>query len=63
MGVEHRKPDYLLIDINDVDELIYIAAKLGCDVSDIYLAVETLKTHRRADVYSWLVDEKYGHTS
>jgi hypothetical protein len=57
MSTEPDKPDYLLIDINNTDELTYIAVKLGCTVEDIHLAVETLKTYKRAEVYSWLIDK------
>jgi hypothetical protein len=56
MESEPKKPDYYLIDINDKEELVYIATKLGCHVSDILTAIETLKTRNRAKIYSYIID-------
>ena len=59
MGTEPKKPAYYLINTEDKEELIYIAEKLGCKVSDIHYAIETLKTHKRSVIYSWIVDQTF----
>lgn len=56
METEIKKPDYYQIDINDPEELIYIARKLGCNVSDILTAVGSLKTRKRSAIYSYIID-------
>ena len=52
-------PDYYLIDVNDNEELSYIAAKLGCTIDDIFQAIKEIKTNNRAQVYSWLIDKMF----
>ena len=47
-------PENFLIDVNNNEELIYIAAKYGCTTADVVLAVETIKTPLRTEVYQWL---------
>ena len=56
MEVEQNKPDYYMIDITDPEELIYIARKLGCNVSDILAAVELHKTRNRSAIYNYIID-------
>ena len=56
MEAEIKKPDYYQIDINDPEELIYIARKLGCNVGDILSAVGALKTRKRSAIYSYIID-------
>jgi hypothetical protein len=48
--------DELDIDINNDEEMSYIAAKFGCSKGDIVVAIETIKSCSRANVYTWLVD-------
>ena len=52
-------PDYYLIDVNDNEELTYIASKLGCSVEDIFQAIKATNTNNRAQVYSWLIDQMF----
>ena len=62
MEVEQNKPDYYMIDITDPEELLYIARKLGCNVSDILKAVELNKTCNRSAIYNYIIDEIFqGH--
>lgn len=48
-----------VIDMTDADQLNYIAAKLGCSIDDIILAVETIKSNKRQAVYTWLIDYSF----
>lgn len=59
MLTEPQKPDYFLIDVTNKEELDYIASKLGCQVSDILSAIETLNTHERATIYIYIIDETF----
>jgi len=56
MPPESKFTESFLIDPNNLEELTYIAAKFGCTVDDVRLAIETTKTLDRVEIYSWLVD-------
>ena len=57
--MESTKPDHFLINVNNKEELVDIAEKLGCQVTDVIYAIEMLQTNRRSDVYSWIIDETF----
>ena len=56
METEQKKPDYYQIDIENKEELTYIASKLGCQVDDILSAIETLRTSKRSVIYTHIID-------
>jgi len=56
--VEPKKLDYL-IDVENKEELQYIAEKLGCKVNDIISVVNTLETRKRSTIYSYLIDQAF----
>ena len=53
------KPNDFLIDQNNPEELLYVAARMGCNVNDILEAIETLKTNKRLKIYTWLIDKAF----
>ena len=48
-----------LIDVSNLEDLNYIAKKLGCSASDILEAVAELKSFKRSKIYTWLIDKSF----
>lgn len=59
MTAEPIKPAYHIIDIDNKEELAYIASKLGCSVDDILKAIETLQTPTRSTIFNYLIDKAF----
>lgn len=59
METDQKKPDHYQIDVENKEELAYIASKLGCQVDDILLAIQTLKTRKRSVIYTHIIDQVF----
>jgi len=46
----------ITIDIKNTDQLHYVAARFGCTVDEVVLAIQTTRSGKRSIIYGWLFD-------